>query len=61
MVVSTPQRLIVGITGASGTIYGVRLLQALRDTPVETHFVMSEAARRVAGLETGRTAEEVPA
>lgn len=59
MVASTPQRLIVGITGASGTIYGVRLLQVLRDSPVETHFVMSEAARRVAELETGRTAEQI--
>ena len=37
-------RLIVGISGASGAIYGVRLLQALQDLPVETHLVMSKAA-----------------
>jgi len=47
------QRLIVGISGASGTIYGIRLLEVLRDTPVETHLVMSEAAKRVAEAETG--------
>jgi len=40
------QRLIVGISGASGTIYGIRLLEVLRDTPIETHLVMSEAAKR---------------
>jgi len=56
---AVPQRLIVGITGASGTVYGVRLLQALREISVETHLVMSEAAKRVAELETGRTAEEI--
>ncbi len=37
------RRLIVGITGASGVIYGVRLLQVLRNTPVETHLVISRA------------------
>jgi len=47
------QRLIVGISGASGTIYGIRLLEVLRDTPIETHLVMSEAAKRVAEAETG--------
>ena len=39
------RRLIVGITGASGTIYGVRLLQQLRKTDVETHLVLSKAAK----------------
>ncbi len=41
----TPQKIIVGISGASGVIYGVRLLQALRDSHVETHLVMSRSAR----------------
>ena len=55
------KRLIVGITGASGSVYGVRLLEVLRDTPIETHLVMTEAARRVTLLETGRNPEEVEA
>jgi 4-hydroxy-3-polyprenylbenzoate decarboxylase len=41
---STPKRLIVAITGATGALYGVRLLQVLRDMPgIETHLVVSEA------------------
>lgn len=39
-----PDRLIVGISGASGIVYGVRVLQALKDTPIETHLVMSKSA-----------------
>lgn len=38
-------RLIVGISGASGVIYGVRLLELLRELPVETHLVMSRSAQ----------------
>ena len=36
-----PRRLIVGITGASGAIYGVRLLELLRTTDIETHLILS--------------------
>jgi 4-hydroxy-3-polyprenylbenzoate decarboxylase len=39
-----PRRLIVGISGASGVVYGVRMLEVLRDAGVETHLVMSKAA-----------------
>ena len=47
------KRLIVGMSGASGVIYGIRLLEVLRDVAgVETHLVMSQAARRTALLET---------
>lgn len=42
---TTPRRLIVGISGASGIIYGVRLLEALRAVEVETHLVMTKAAQ----------------
>jgi 4-hydroxy-3-polyprenylbenzoate decarboxylase len=42
--VETPRRLIVGISGASGVVYGVRMLEVLRDAGVETHLVMSKAA-----------------
>src|SRR6202035_5791116 len=42
---SPPRRLIVGITGASGAIYGVRLLRLLNATDVETHLVVSRSAR----------------
>ena len=42
---ATPQRLIVGLTGASGAIYGVRLLRLLRPTAIETHLVMSRSAK----------------
>jgi 4-hydroxy-3-polyprenylbenzoate decarboxylase len=45
MTISHPKRLIVGISGASGTIYGLRLLEALRAADVETHLVMSKAAQ----------------
>ena len=42
---SSPRRLIVGITGASGAIYGVRLLRLLHQTDIETHLVISRSAR----------------
>lgn len=40
-----PPRLVVGITGASGAVYGVRLLQRLAELPVETHLIVSRWAR----------------
>jgi len=39
-----PERLIVGLSGASGVVYGVRLLESLRNMPVEAHLVMSKSA-----------------
>ncbi|UYN97220.1 MAG: UbiX family flavin prenyltransferase [Enhydrobacter sp.] len=49
---SDPLRLIVGISGASGVIYGVRLLEALRGLPVETHLVMTRTAEVTLAHET---------
>lgn len=54
-------RLVVGMTGASGAIYGVRLLEALQTSPIETHLVMTSAAKQVAGLEMGKTGGQVEA
>jgi 4-hydroxy-3-polyprenylbenzoate decarboxylase len=45
-------RLIVGISGASGAIYGARLLELLRPLPVETHLVISRTAEMTLALET---------
>src|SRR4249920_2147377 len=47
-----PSRLVVGISGASGVIYGVRLLQALKNFPVETHLVMTRTAEVTLAHET---------
>jgi 4-hydroxy-3-polyprenylbenzoate decarboxylase len=46
------RRLVVGISGASGVVYGVRLLELLRATPVETHLVLSRAAQVTLASET---------
>ena len=48
-----PQRLIIGISGASGAVYGVRLLELLRDSPIETHLVVSKSALITVAHETG--------
>ncbi|MGH2537877.1 MAG: UbiX family flavin prenyltransferase [Candidatus Promineifilaceae bacterium] len=54
------QRLIVGISGASGAIYGIRLLEVLREVEgVETHLVLSAAGSQTVALETDYTPAEV--
>lgn len=54
------QRLIVGISGASAPIYGIRLLELLRSVPdIETHLVHTRASERTIQLETGLGLEEV--
>ena len=58
---SQNQRLIVGITGASGVRYGVRLLEILRDLPVESHLVLSKAAELTLAYETDIKVVEVKA
>lgn len=56
---SEPRRLVVGITGASGSIYGVRVLEMLRGTGIETHLVMSRWGARTLVHETSYTPEQV--
>lgn len=46
------QRLVIGISGASGSVYGARLLELLRELPIETHLVMSRSAETTLALET---------
>ncbi|MET4115435.1 4-hydroxy-3-polyprenylbenzoate decarboxylase [Bradyrhizobium sp. JR1.5] len=55
------RRLVVGISGASGAVYGVRLLELLRAAGVETHLVMSNAASITLAHEVGRPLSEVRA
>lgn len=54
-------RIVVGISGASGAIYGVRLLEALRRAGVETHLVLTPAAQETLRLETDYTPAQVAA
>lgn len=58
---SGSRRLIVGISGASGVIYGIRLLEALRPLPVESHLVMSKSAEITAAHETDLKIREIHA
>lgn len=57
----TSNRMIVGISGSSGVIYGIRLLQALRETDVESHLVMSKPAELTLAYETKLKGAEVRA
>jgi 4-hydroxy-3-polyprenylbenzoate decarboxylase len=52
-------RLVVAITGASGVIYGIRALEALKELRVETHLIMSEWGERTVAIETGKTGNHV--
>lgn len=58
----TPRRLVVGISGASGVIYGIRLLEALRqDAAIETHLVITPAGRITIAQETDYSVGQVEA
>jgi 4-hydroxy-3-polyprenylbenzoate decarboxylase len=54
-----PDRLVVGITGASGVILGIRLLEMLRPLAIETHLVLSPAAKVTIAAETSWKASAV--
>jgi 4-hydroxy-3-polyprenylbenzoate decarboxylase len=58
---TAPQRLIVGITGASGVVYGVRTLEILKQTGIETHLVMTKAAEMTLAYETDYKPKQVRA
>jgi flavin prenyltransferase len=58
---SAKPRIIVGISGASGTIYGARLLELLHPLPIETHLVISRTAERTLALETDLKSAELKA
>lgn len=55
--VTEPRRMIVGITGATGIIFGIRALQVLRDLGIETHLVVSRAGQMTRAHETDMTRE----
>jgi 4-hydroxy-3-polyprenylbenzoate decarboxylase len=54
-----PRRMVVGISGASGVIYGVRALDALRDLGIESHLVVSRAALLTLSQETDLSADDL--
>ena len=58
---SDPSRLIVAITGASGSIYGIRALQLLKDSGIEAHLVVSKWGARTLQHETGWALKDVQA
>ena len=57
----TPRRLVIGISGASGAIYGVRMLEMLKKTDIETHLVMSKSAEMTLVYETKYKPKDVRA
>ncbi len=56
---TNPSRLIIGISGASGIIYGVRLLELLKATDIETHLVVSKTAETTRSIEVKLTAKQL--
>ncbi|MBN2387534.1 MAG: UbiX family flavin prenyltransferase [Anaerolineales bacterium] len=56
-----PKRVILAITGASGAVLGIRTLELLNEAGIETHLVVSQAARQTLPGETGRTVAQVAA
>ena len=61
MTTKTPRRLIIGISGASGTVYGIRMLELLYDTDIETHLVMSRSAEMTLAYETDLKPKDIRA
>ena len=59
--IKTPRRLVVGISGASGVVYGLRVLELLKKTDIETHLVMSKSAEMTLVYETDFKPKEIRA
>ena len=55
------KRIVIGISGASGVIYGVRMLSLLKEKDFETHLILSEAGKKNIEIETSYKAGEVAA
>ncbi|MEJ0015628.1 MAG: UbiX family flavin prenyltransferase [Acetobacteraceae bacterium] len=53
------RRMVIGISGATGIVYGVRLLEVLRELDVETHLVITKAGERTLAYETDLTSREL--
>ena len=52
-------KIVLGVSGASGSVYGLRLLEKLRADPgAETHLILTKAGEQIAEMETGKTASE---
>jgi 4-hydroxy-3-polyprenylbenzoate decarboxylase len=54
-----PKRIVIGIAGASGVTYGIRMLECLKETDYETHLIISEAGKLNIEIETAYKANEV--
>jgi 4-hydroxy-3-polyprenylbenzoate decarboxylase len=52
-------RLVIGMTGSTGVIYGIRMLEVLKEHNVETHLVITEWAKKCLAMETNRTLDDV--
>ena len=61
MTTDTPRRLVIGISGASGAVYGIRMLELLRGSDIETHLVISRSAEMTLAYETDLTTKELRA
>ena len=57
----SPERIVVGLSGASGVAYGIRLLEALHDLGLESHLVMTKPAEMTIAYETKLTPKQVAA
>src|SRR5580704_9324148 len=58
---SEAERLVIGLSGASGVAYGIRLLEALKDLKIESHLVMTKPAEMTIGYETSLKPKQVAA